>query len=70
MSKFYGESEARLREIFKEAREKAPSIIFVDEIDSIAPKREEVTGEVERLHLKEKKLQEKLKEELFLKCYL
>ena len=48
MSKFYGESEARLREIFKEAREKAPSIIFVDEIDSIAPKREEVTGEVER----------------------
>ena len=48
MSKFYGESEARLREIFKEAREKAPSIIFVDEIDSIAPKREEVTGEVDR----------------------
>jgi len=48
MSKFYGESEARLREIFKEAREKAPSITFVDEIDSIAPKREEVTGEVER----------------------
>ena len=48
MSKFYVESEARLREIFKEAREKAPSIIFVDEIDSIAPKREEVTGEVER----------------------
>ncbi|HEV8387520.1 MAG TPA: CDC48 family AAA ATPase [Nitrososphaera sp.] len=48
MSKFYGESEARLREIFKEAREKAPSIIFIDEIDSIAPKREEVTGEVEK----------------------
>jgi transitional endoplasmic reticulum ATPase len=48
MSKFYGESEARLREIFREAREKAPSIIFIDEIDSIAPKREEVTGEVER----------------------
>jgi transitional endoplasmic reticulum ATPase len=48
MSKFYGESEARLREIFKEARDKAPSIIFIDEIDSIAPKREEVTGEVER----------------------
>jgi len=48
MSKFYGESEARLREIFKEAREKAPTIIFIDEIDSIAPKREEVTGEVER----------------------
>ncbi|HYZ50510.1 MAG TPA: AAA family ATPase, partial [Nitrososphaeraceae archaeon] len=46
MSKFYGESEARLREIFKEAKEKAPSIIFIDEIDSIAPKREEVTGEV------------------------
>ncbi|MGB8934332.1 MAG: CDC48 family AAA ATPase, partial [Candidatus Nitrosopolaris sp.] len=48
MSKFYGESEARLRELFKEAKEKAPSIIFIDEIDSIAPKREEVTGEVER----------------------
>ncbi len=48
MSKFYGESEARLREIFKEAKEKAPSIIFIDEIDSIAPKREEVMGEVER----------------------
>jgi len=48
MSKFYGESEARLREIFKEAREKSPSIVFIDEIDSIAPKREEVTGEVER----------------------
>jgi len=48
MSKFYGESEARLREIFKEAKEKSPSIMFVDEIDSIAPKREEVTGEVER----------------------
>src|SRR2546425_2499189 len=48
MSKFYGESEARLREIFKEARERSPSIIFIDEIDSIAPKREEVTGEVER----------------------
>jgi transitional endoplasmic reticulum ATPase len=48
MSKFYGESEARLREIFKEAKEKAPSIIFIDEVDSIAPKREEVTGEVER----------------------
>ncbi|MGI0049108.1 MAG: AAA family ATPase, partial [Nitrososphaera sp.] len=41
-------SEARLREIFKEAREKAPTIMFVDEIDSIAPKREEVMGEVER----------------------
>jgi transitional endoplasmic reticulum ATPase len=48
MSKFYGESEARMREIFKEAKEKAPSIMFFDEIDSIAPKREEVTGEVER----------------------
>ena len=48
MSKFYGESEARLREIFKESKEKSPSIIFIDEIDSIAPKREEVTGEVER----------------------
>src|SRR5438132_535471 len=48
MSKFYGESEARLREIFKEAKEKAPSIIFIDEIESIARKREEVTGEVER----------------------
>ncbi len=48
MSKFYGESEARLREIFKEAKDKSPSIVFIDEIDSIAPKREEVTGEVER----------------------
>jgi len=48
MSKFYGESEERLREIFKEAEENAPSIILIDEIDSIAPKREEVTGEVER----------------------
>ncbi len=48
MSKFYGESEARLREIFQQAQQKAPSIIFIDEIDAIAPKREEVTGEVER----------------------
>ncbi|MFW9856866.1 MAG: CDC48 family AAA ATPase [Candidatus Thorarchaeota archaeon] len=48
MSKFYGESEARLREIFKEAEDNAPSIVFIDEIDAIAPKREEVTGEVER----------------------
>jgi transitional endoplasmic reticulum ATPase len=48
MSKFYGESEEKLRNIFQEAQEHAPSIIFIDEIDSIAPKREEVTGEVER----------------------
>ena len=48
MSKFYGESEARLREIFKEAKEKALTIIFIDEIDSIAPKSEEVPGEVAR----------------------
>ncbi|MBI3842581.1 MAG: CDC48 family AAA ATPase [Thaumarchaeota archaeon] len=48
IGKFYGESEERLREIFKEAEESAPSIIFIDEIDSIAPKREEVTGEVEK----------------------
>ncbi|MCD6312299.1 MAG: CDC48 family AAA ATPase [Thaumarchaeota archaeon] len=48
MSKFYGESEARLREIFKEAEENAPAIIFIDELDAIAPKRSEVTGEVER----------------------
>jgi transitional endoplasmic reticulum ATPase len=48
MSKFYGESEANIRGIFKEAEEHAPSIVFIDEIDAIAPKREEVTGEVER----------------------
>jgi transitional endoplasmic reticulum ATPase len=48
MSKYYGESEQRLREIFEEAKENAPSIIFIDEIDAIAPKRDEVTGEVER----------------------
>ncbi|AGE70784.1 ATP-dependent Zn protease [Sulfolobus acidocaldarius N8] len=48
MSKFYGESEQRIREIFKEAEENAPSIIFIDEIDAIAPKREDVTGEVEK----------------------
>ncbi|MCS7108333.1 MAG: CDC48 family AAA ATPase [Sulfolobales archaeon] len=48
MSKFYGESEARLREIFQEAENNAPSIIFIDEIDAIAPKREEVVGEVEK----------------------
>jgi len=48
MSKFYGESEENLRRMFKEAEDNAPSIIFIDEIDAIAPKREEVTGEVER----------------------
>ena len=48
MSKYYGESEERLREVFKEAEENAPAIIFIDEIDSIAPKREEVSGEVEK----------------------
>jgi transitional endoplasmic reticulum ATPase len=48
MSKYYGESEQRLREIFEQANKSAPSIIFIDELDSIAPKREEVTGEVER----------------------
>jgi transitional endoplasmic reticulum ATPase len=48
MSKFYGQSEENLRKIFDEAKEKAPSIIFIDELDSIAPKRGEVTGEVER----------------------
>ena len=48
MSKYYGESEKRLREIFEEAEKNAPSIIFIDEIDSIAPNRNEVTGEVER----------------------
>ncbi len=48
MSKFYGESEARLREVFQEAEQNAPSIIFIDELDAIAPKRGEVTGEVER----------------------
>ncbi len=48
MSKFYGESEERLREIFKEAEDNAPAIIFIDEIDAIAPKREEVVGEVEK----------------------
>jgi len=46
--KYYGESEARLREIFNEAAQNKPCIIFIDEIDSIAPKREEVTGEVEK----------------------
>ncbi|WP_048151536.1 CDC48 family AAA ATPase [Palaeococcus ferrophilus] len=48
MSKYYGESEERLREVFKEAEENAPSIIFIDEIDAIAPKREESHGEVEK----------------------
>ncbi len=48
MSKFYGESEQRLREIFEEAQKNAPAIIFIDEIDAIAPKRDEVMGEVER----------------------
>ena len=48
MSKYYGESEERLREIFRQAEESAPSIIFIDELDAIAPKREEVTGEVEK----------------------
>jgi len=48
MSKFYGESEAKLREIFQQAQQNSPSIIFIDELDAIAPKREEVTGEVER----------------------
>ncbi len=48
MSKFYGESEEKLREIFQQAEDNAPSIILIDEIDSIAPKREDVTGEVER----------------------
>ena len=48
ISKYYGESEQKLREIFEEAEENAPSIIFIDELDSIAPKREDVNGEVER----------------------
>ena len=48
MSKFYGESEARMRRMFEDAEKNAPSILFIDEIDAIAPKRSEVTGEVER----------------------
>ena len=48
ISKYYGESEKQLREIFDEAASNAPAIIFVDELDSIAPKREDVSGEVER----------------------
>lgn len=48
MGKYYGESEERLREVFRQAKEKAPSIIFIDELDAIAPRRAEVSGEVER----------------------
>ncbi|MHA2392278.1 MAG: CDC48 family AAA ATPase [Promethearchaeota archaeon] len=48
MSKFYGQSEENLRKVFEEAKDMSPSIIFIDELDSIAPKRGEVTGEVER----------------------
>ncbi len=48
MSKFYGESEENLRKVFKDAEDNAPSIVFIDEIDAIAPKREDVQGEVER----------------------
>ncbi|UIO98584.1 CDC48 family AAA ATPase [Halobaculum sp. CBA1158] len=48
MSKYYGESEEQLREVFEEAAENAPAIIFMDELDSIAPKREEAGGDVER----------------------
>jgi transitional endoplasmic reticulum ATPase len=48
MGRFYGESEQRLREVFQQARGQAPSIVFIDELDSIAPKREEAKGEVER----------------------
>ena len=46
--KFYGESEARLREIFEEAQRRAPAVVFLDEIDAIAPRRQDVTGEVEK----------------------
>ena len=48
MSKYVGEAEKKIRDLFKEAEENAPTVIFIDEIDAIAPKREEVTGEVER----------------------
>src|SRR5271155_4516509 len=48
MRKFYGESEAKLREVFEEAARRAPAILFIDEIDAVAPKRTEVTGEVEK----------------------
>lgn len=48
MSKYYGESEEQLRDVFEEAEENAPAIVFIDELDSIAPKREDVSGDVER----------------------
>src|SRR5205807_8313709 len=48
MNKFYGESESRLRSVFQEAQRRAPSIIFIDELDALAPKRSETGGEVER----------------------
>jgi len=48
MNKYYGETEARLRDIFKEAKDNAPSVVFIDEIDAIAPKREEAYGDVEK----------------------
>jgi transitional endoplasmic reticulum ATPase len=48
MNKYYGETEAKLRDIFKEAKENSPSMIFIDEIDAIAPKREEAYGDVEK----------------------
>src|SRR5207245_5115144 len=48
MSKYYGQSEERHREKFEEAQKNAPSVLFIDELDSIAPKREEVTGDGER----------------------
>ena len=48
ISKYYGESEQQLREVFEDAKEESPAIVFIDELDSIAPKREDVTGEVER----------------------
>ena len=48
ISKYYGQSEEKLREKFEEAEKNAPSIVFIDELDSIAPKREDVSGEVER----------------------
>ena len=48
MRKFYGESEAKLREVFEEAARRAPAILFIDEIDAVAPKRAEVSGEVEK----------------------